>query len=380
MGALVATTAQNVFYLTGYRGFSQHLMPSTQVYAVLSIDDLDHPTLIAPIGDLDTEAQFPTRSSQVLPYGQFFIEGPEAGRSLEGEQDRFRQIVEKPAAGSPGAVLLEVLDLLPRDARIAVDEGGISAGIRDCVRDRLGDAYVDGTALLRTVRMVKTSEEIRRLEAAALAIEASYLATLKNYREGVSEAELARVLDLTTVQQGSRPEFSVIAFGERSALPNAVSSPSRKMRSGDIVRYDIGCRTEMYWSDISRTAAFGDPGKKVRERYAAILAGEDAMLEAIGPGVRACDVFEVAVRATRDSGLPCYQRHHTGHGVGLDTYDLPLLSPGDATALEPGMVLEIETPYYELGFGGLQVEDTVVVTEDGCRRLTRSPRALQVIS
>jgi len=103
------------------------------------------------------------------------------------------------------------------------------------------------------------------------------------------------------------------------------------------------------------------------------------MLEVMRPGIAAKDVFAAAMEASRESGIPHYRRHHVGHGVGLDTYDAPLLDATTETPLEPGMVFEIETPYYELGFGGLQVEDTVVITEDGCRLLTRSSRELSLI-
>ena len=97
------------------------------------------------------------------------------------------------------------------------------------------------------------------------------------------------------------------------------------------------------------------------------------------PGVPAKNVFAAAVEATREAGIPHYRRHHVGHGIGLDTYDAPMLNETTETPLESGMVFEVETPYYELGFAGLQVEDTVVVTEDGCRVLTRSMRELRVI-
>jgi Xaa-Pro aminopeptidase len=227
--------------------------------------------------------------------------------------------------------------------------------------------------------MIKTEEEIRRLEAAALAIESSYEAAIAAAAEGVSEAELQSVFDRNTIAIGSRPHFTVLAFGERGALPNAVPTDWRKLRPGDAIRFDIGCKTEQYSSDIARTAVYGDPSGKLQTYYDAILAGEQAAIDVMRPGVAAKDVFAAAVEATREAGIPHYRRHHVGHGIGLDTYDAPMLNDTTETPLEPGMVFEVETPYYELGFAGLQVEDTVVVTEDGCRVLTRSTRELRVI-
>ncbi|HZV52028.1 MAG TPA: Xaa-Pro peptidase family protein [Candidatus Dormibacteraeota bacterium] len=377
---LVATTHQNVFYMTGYVGFGQRLMPGTQVYSVSRADALDEPVLIAPMGDLDVHAQLPARLAGLRPYGRFFVEVEGEGAELDPEQERYRAIALQDPAGSGVEALLDELAGLPSRARIALDERGIAAAAREAVLQRFGRRIVDGAGLLERIRMVKTPEEIRRLTAAALAVEESYLAALRSAREGVSEAELARVFDCRTIEQGSQPHFTVIAFGERSAFPNALPSSWRRLRRGDPIRFDVGCRTEMYSSDIARTAVFGEPSRRLRDCYDAVLLGEQRMLEVLRPGVTAREVFEAAVRATREAGIPGYRRHHVGHGVGLDTYDPPLLDATTETVLEPGMVLEIETPYYELGFGGVQVEDTVLVTDAGCRLLTRTPRELAIVS
>ncbi|MDE3193978.1 MAG: aminopeptidase P family protein [Chloroflexota bacterium] len=375
---VVGTTYANVFYLTGYVGFSQRLMPTTQVYAIARADRLDEPVLVAPIGDLDMHAQLPARIGRLRSYGHFYVQL--ASEERDPEQRRYQEIVSADPGGSAAEALLEELGALPSSARVALDERGVTAAVRDAVRARFGERVVDGAALLDRVRMVKTPEEIRRLEAAALVMEGSIARALEAAREGISEAEMARVFDTSTIAAGSAPYFTVIAFGERGALPNTVPSAARRLRRGDQIRFDVGCYTEMYASDISRTAVLGAPAPKVRGYYEAILAGEQRMLEVMKPGVRAREVFDAAVRATQEAGIPHYRRHHVGHGVGLDVYDLPIIAPGSETPLEPGMVFEIETPYYEIGFGGVQVEDTVVITESGCRLLTRSSRELAVIA
>ncbi|HZU16859.1 MAG TPA: Xaa-Pro peptidase family protein [Candidatus Dormibacteraeota bacterium] len=377
---VVATTHQNVFYTTGYVGFGQRLMPATQVYAVSRADALDQPVLIAPMSDLDVHAQLPAPLARLRPYGRFFVEIEDEGAELDPEQERYRAIALQDPAESALEALLDELARLPSRARIALDERGIAAAAREAVLQRFGRRVVDGASLLDRIRMVKTPEEVRRLTAAALTVEESYLTALRSLREGMSEEGLARLFDGRTVEQGGQPCFTVIAFGERGALPNALPSRWRRLGRGDLIRFDVGCRTEMYCSDIARTAVFGEPSRRLRERYEAILLGEERMLEVLGPGITAREVFEAAVRATREAGIGGYRRHHVGHGVGLDTYDPPLLGPTTETVLEPGMVLEIETPYYELGFGGVQVEDTVLITETGCRLLTRSSRRLAVVT
>jgi Xaa-Pro aminopeptidase len=98
------------------------------------------------------------------------------------------------------------------------------------------------------------------------------------------------------------------------------------------------------------------------------------------PGTPANAVFETGVAAARAGGIPHYQRHHVGHGVGLEVYDVPLLGPNDATPLEEAMVFEVELPYYELGFAGLQVEDTVLVTPEGGQILGALDRGFRVVA
>lgn len=375
---VVGSTYENVFYLSGYAGFAQRVTPTSQVYAIVRADALDEPTLVAPSSDLDMQAQFPAELSSVRAYGKRMVIEHQ-GEPLDEEAARYAPLAALDPSESPTAALLDALAGLPAGSRIAIDEVGMSPATRDALHAKFGDAVVPGAPLLQRIRMLKTPEEVRRLEAAALTIESSYEAAIQAAAEGVSEAELASVFDQNTIARGSRPHFTVLAFGERGALPNAVASDRRRLRQGDTIRFDIGCKTELYSSDIARTAVFGEPSDKLVRYYDAILAGEQAMLDVMRPGIAAKDVFAAAVEATREAGIPHYERHHVGHGVGLDTYDPPLLDAATETPLEAGMVFEIETPYYELGFAGLQVEDTVVVTEDGCRLLTRSARELRVI-
>jgi Xaa-Pro aminopeptidase len=104
--------------------------------------------------------------------------------------------------------------------------------------------------------------------------------------------------------------------------------------------------------------------------------GQEAALKTVRPGVRVGDLFVAAVDTIRRSGLPDYRRHHVGHGIGLEMYETPLLVEGSDARLEAGMVINIETPYYESGYGGFQVEDTVLVTEAGGELLTAADRSL----
>ncbi len=123
----------------------------------------------------------------------------------------------------------------------------------------------------------------------------------------------------------------------------------------------------------------GEPDEVQADRYRAILAGEQAQLEAARPGISAHRLFDIAVSEVAAAGLSPYRRHHCGHAIGTEVYERPVVAPGVTTLLEPGMVFCFETPYYEIGWGGMMVEDAVVVTAEGAEVLTESDRSLRVI-
>lgn len=142
------------------------------------------------------------------------------------------------------------------------------------------------------------------------------------------------------------------------------------------MRYDFGCELGGYQADTGRTVIVGAPTDAMERHFRAIHKGWEAVVEMIRPGVRACDVFAAGVKAVQQAGIPHYRRQHVGHAIGLETYDDLILGPDDRQALAVGMVLCVETPYYQLGFGGFQIEDTVALTQHGVDFLTKLDRII----
>ncbi|MEM3703793.1 MAG: Xaa-Pro peptidase family protein, partial [Candidatus Bathyarchaeia archaeon] len=235
-----------------------------------------------------------------------------------------------------------------------------------------------GAKIFKEIRMVKTDEEIKRLKKAAEISEKSLHNVLKTIKEGVSEADLAREFEANVVKEGGKPFVTVFGFGPRSAFPNAMPSDYR-LKKGDIVRFDGGCIYKNYPSDIALSAVFGQPSEKHKKYYNAIVKGTLEAINNVKPNVKASDIFNIALETTRKSGIPHYRRHHCGHGIGIEAYDMPILGPTDITPLEEGMVINVETPYYEIGFGGLQIEETIVVTRDEYKYLTTPMEELLVL-
>ena len=152
-------------------------------------------------------------------------------------------------------------------------------------------------------------------------------------------------------------------------------SPDKRLTANSLIRYDVGCLYKGYFADIARTAFFGQPADIHKQRYQAIWEAQEAALNITKPGTRVSELFNVAVEVAR-RGIPEYQRTHIGHGIGLELYEPPSINPASDIVLEEGMVFNVEPPYYELGLGGFQVEDTVVVTDKGFRFLTTLDRGL----
>jgi Xaa-Pro aminopeptidase len=373
LDALVATTTENVYYVSGLRSISHALFRGLELYAVFSRRGT---ALVIPFIDTTGVASDRIAVDHLACYGKFFFEYAddpgEIGRKI-------RDWTRAPAA-SPADALAGVLhDLGVQGRRVGLDEGNLFAPTWKRLEERLaGTTLVPGYQMFRQARMVKGPDEVAALEKAALIAEDGIAAVLRMLKPGVTEREAARVYETEVVRQGAEPFFTVVTIGERAALAD-VYPTDRALRPGDLVRFDLGCLVGPYRSDISRTAVLGTPTDKQARYYAAILAGERAAIAAMKPGVPVSQLFDIAVRVTRESGLPHYQRHHVGHGIGLEPYDPPTINAATSIALEPGMVFCVETPYYEHGWGGLQVEDAVEVTAGGCRMLTRSSQDLAIL-
>jgi Xaa-Pro aminopeptidase len=225
---------------------------------------------------------------------------------------------------------------------------------------------------------VKTPAEVQCLVATLRITEKALQDTFGAIAEGVAEQSLKLVFEQSILAQGARPSFCLVRYSRGMAL-GQVPAGEIPLRKGDFVFFDLGCSLAGYKSDIGRVVSFGEPNDTLRTQFNAVRAGQQMAIDTMRPGVAAKEVFDAAVRAVRDAGLPDYRRHHVGHSIGLETYDTPVLTPNDSTRLEPNMVFEVETPLYQLGVGGAFIEDTVQVTEEGAQILTEIERELIVI-
>jgi Xaa-Pro aminopeptidase len=195
---------------------------------------------------------------------------------------------------------------------------------------------------------------------------------------GVSERELALALEFALKRSGAEEKAFdfIVASGERGALPHGIAS-EKKIGRGELVTIDFGSRVNGYHSDETVTVAVGEIDDKAREIFDTVLAAHDQALAAVRPGISIVALDAVARGHIARRGYGEFFGHGLGHGVGLEIHEYPSLSPNSEGFIEEGMVITIEPGIYVPGLGGVRIEDTVVVTSDGYRCLTRIPKQFQ---
>jgi Xaa-Pro aminopeptidase len=246
-----------------------------------------------------------------------------------------------------------------------------------------GFAFRATERAVEQARVVKDRAEIATLREAAARLAPVAEAAFAAVRTGVTERHVAGVLEAALRDAGyERPAFdTIVASGPNSALPHHRAG-GRTLAGGDLVVLDFGGVLDGYCSDLTRTVSIGPPSPEALRLHAAVHAAQQAALAAVRPGADTAAVDAAARNVLKEQGLGDAFGHGTGHGLGLDVHEEPRITwpRGDVPplALEPGMVFTVEPGAYLPGFGGVRIEDDVLVTESGCDVLTAVPRELLV--
>ncbi len=238
---------------------------------------------------------------------------------------------------------------------------------------------VDATPLLGDLRMVKDDDELRAMRAAVDVVEAALGKAIATIRPGVTEREVAAVLDHAMQAAGSEPSFTtIVASGPNSANPHHTAS-DRRIEHGDLVIIDAGARCDGYCSDITRTVAVGELGEKGRAIYDLVLQANRAGAAAVRPGCSGAQIDAAARQVIEAGGYGPQFLHRTGHGLGIEIHEPPYLHSGEPAPLRQGTTFTVEPGIYVSGVGGVRIEDNVVVMAHGGECLTTFPRELRVL-
>ncbi|MQA06357.1 MAG: M24 family metallopeptidase [Streptosporangiales bacterium] len=278
----------------------------------------------------------------------------------------------------PYAVVASLLS--PRVETVAVDNHMWAEKVL-----RLQEAMPNVTQLLAgevlgPMRIVKSGEEVAALREAGAAIDRVHARMGEWLVAGRTERAVGADIEAAILAEGhERVDFVIVGSGPNGASPHHEVS-DRVIADGDAVVVDIGgTMPSGYCSDCTRTYAVGRPPAEFGECYAVLRDAQEAACAAVRPGVTAESVDAAARNIIADAGYGDYFIHRTGHGIGLDTHELPYLVAGNDLALEPGMVFSVEPGIYLPGKHGARIEDIVVVTEDGGERLNEVGRDLVLL-
>ncbi len=230
------------------------------------------------------------------------------------------------------------------------------------------------------LRMKKSCEEQEIMRRGAKQLDLAFSWLLEVIKPGMSERELAVELEIFLLRQGSeRPSFSyIVASGERGAMPHGVAS-AKLLCEGELVTIDFGAVFEGYATDMTRTVALKKVDQRQKDIYDIVYRAQCEAVAAVKPGLTGKDIDSVARDIITEAGYGEQFGHGLGHSIGLETHEPPALNPKNNTTLQPGMVVTVEPGIYIPGWGGVRIEDMVLVTESGAERLTQSSRELIII-
>jgi len=343
-GALIVTTLANVRYLTGFTG-------SAGVLVVTSAGAL-----------LTTDGRYRTQSAEQL-----------AGAGVDG-------LVEIEIGGVQAQRDAVRGRIVGAATRVGLEADNVSWESSRRWTELLaadGSAEVlPTTGVVEGLREVKDAGEVARMERAAAIADAALAEVLPLLAGAgdvaVTEVEFALALD-TAMRRGGAESTAfdtIVAAGPNSAKPHHRPS-DRLIRPGDPVVVDFGATFEGYRSDMTRTFCVGgEPQGELARIFEVVRRSQADGVAAVGPGVGAKAVDEVCRQVIADAGWAERFEHGTGHGVGLDIHEAPTVSPLGTAILAPGVIVTVEPGVYLPGVGGVRIEDTLVVTDEGSRPLT----------
>jgi Xaa-Pro aminopeptidase len=341
LDALLVTSLTNVRYLTGFTGSAGMLFVLPEEAVLLS------------------DGRYATQATE-----QLAASGVDARVEVARGPDQLERAGQLVASSSV--------------ARLGLEAAHVSwARQQSMAADWFPDLdLVPTVGLVEGLRQIKDAGELARLADAARIADAALEQVRPQLAAGLTEQAFGRALDFEMRRLGaSGPSFeTIVASGPNAAMPHHRPG-ARPIQPGEPVVLDFGARIDGYCSDMTRTVWVGAlADTELRRAVGVVLASQAAGVAAVGPGVACSEVDKVCREVIAEAGWAHLFVHGTGHGVGLDIHEAPSVAATSTDTLEVGQVVTVEPGVYLPGLGGVRVEDTVVVTEDGCRRLTSTPK------
>ncbi len=336
--ALLVTNFTNVTYLTGFTGDDSYLL--------LSAD------------------------------GQIIISDPRYTTQLGEECPGLDMSIRR-----PGMTMLDGLVKVLKSAkigRLAIEGDSMTVSLRDSIADKRPKMAVQPTSgLVEALREIKDKHEIKRIRRAVWLAEKAFGVIRATLRPEKTEKQVTIELEHQMRLFGARWRSfpSIVGVGPRAALPHAVPT-DRRIEQSDFVLIDWGADEGLYKSDLTRVLVTGKISSKLRRVYEVVLRAQTEAIAAIRPGATGPEIDGVARGIIADAGFGRYFGHGLGHGIGQEIHEAPRLAAKSKSVMKPGMVLTVEPGIYFPGWGGVRIEDDVLVTRGGHEVLTGTAKQL----
>ncbi len=340
LDGFLVTSGENRRYLTGFTGsFGWVLVTQSQVYLMTDFRYME-------------QAQKQAKDCKLVQFRQF------------STVVTLRMLMED----------LDVVTLGIESDRMTVEEFERLAGQ---VRRK---ALMPLKGFVDEIRRVKDEEEIACIAQAEQISDDAFRHVLTQIRPGMSEREIAMELEFQMRRCGaSGVSFdTIVASGRRSSMPHGVAS-EKKVEIGDFITMDFGCVYQGYCSDLTRTIALGKVDEKQETVYNLVRKAQEEALSVVKAGVVGKDVHAAAQNVFQNAGYGPFFGHALGHGVGLEIHEEPRFSPSEEGVIAANTVISVEPGLYLPNWGGVRIEDLIVVREEGYQNLTHSPKDLIIL-
>ena len=336
--ALLVTNYTNVTYLTGFTGDDSYLLFTTKNDVVIS------------------DERYTTQLEEECPGLELEIRGP-------GKQ-----------------MLPTVAEVLKKAKlkKLSVEASSMTLGLHAGLEKASPDCeLVPSTGWIEELRMIKDRDEVARTKVACEQARRAFEVVTAGLTTDITEAQVAADLEYQARRFGAKGlSFeAIVATGARAALPHARPT-QQKLGAADFTLIDWGVNEGLYMSDLTRIVVTGKISPKLRKIYGVVLKAQLAGIAAIRPGVT-CEAVDQAARGViAKAGFGKQFGHGLGHGTGLEIHEAPRLAQNQSTVLAPGMIVTVEPGIYFPGWGGVRIEDDVLVTRDGHEVLTSVPKEI----
>jgi Xaa-Pro aminopeptidase len=339
---LLISNPKNIYYLTGFRGATE-----CEREAYLLVDE----------------------SKGILFTSKLYKN--EVGKLLKDKRIYKSVITER------GGFVQEFRNFIPKGSVVGVEANDLRLSEFAKLQKNNYFKLVKTASIVEKLRMIKGENEIKIIKKAVKITDDALMAMTNKFEIGISEKEIARQIRDKFEDAGADGLAfeTIVASGENSALPHYLTS-TKKVKSG-VLLIDLGAKYKGYCGDLTRTYHIGKPTRKFVETYKLVGDVLRKSIENVKPGVTGDYLWKIAVDALGAKSKNFL--HGLGHGVGLDIHEAPYIRKGQKTELKPGMVITIEPGLYYPKWGGVRIEEYVLVTDNGCKVLSQSPRILKEV-